>query len=161
MAQSVFLLGNRSMPALGEAEGLYRKALELDPQNADALIGVGAVLASRMFNFRYVLGWNQDQIRETSEQAIAFLDRGLHLRADSAIVHSYKGLVFGAGLRWREAMQEYGIAHSLDSNFIPIYNNTANAWIALGEPEKALRRSSETMRRTPIEPHLGSANLAL
>lgn len=160
-AQSVFLLGNRSMPALDEAEGLYRKALELDPQNADALIGVGAVLASRMFNFRYVLGLNQDQISETSQEAIAFLDKGLRLRLDSAIAHSYKGLAYGAGLRWREAMQEYEIGHSLDSNFIPIYNNTANAWIALGEPEKAMPQIAEAMRRSPIDPQLGISNLVL
>ena len=91
-AQSAFLLGNRSMAALDKAEGFYRKALELDLENADAVIGLGAVLASRMFNFRYVLGLTQDQISETSATAIALLDNGLRLRPGSALAHSYKGL---------------------------------------------------------------------
>src|SRR5262249_6755155 len=133
-AQSVFLLGNRMIPALNEAEVLYRKAIELDPENPDALIGVGAVLATRMFNFRYVLGLTQEQISDTNAAAIAFLDQGLRLRPASTLAHSSKGLAYGAGLRWREAMQEYEVAHSLDPNFTPIYNNMANAWSALGEP---------------------------
>jgi len=58
-------------------------------------------------------------------------------------------------------MQEYEIAHSLDSHFIPIYNNTANAWIALGEPEKAMPQISEAMRRSPVDPQLGISNLVL
>jgi TolB-like protein/Tfp pilus assembly protein PilF len=159
-AESVFLLGNRMMPALNEAEGLYRRALELEPENPDALIGLGAVFATRMFNFRYVLGMTQEQISETNATAIAFLDRGLRLRPDSPIAHSYKGLAYGAGLRWREAMQEYDIAHSLDPNFTPIYNNTANAWSALGEPLKALPQIAEAVRRSPIDPQLGIWHLS-
>jgi TolB-like protein/Tfp pilus assembly protein PilF len=160
-AQSVFLLGNRMMPALNEAEGLYRKALELEPENGDALIGLGAVLATRMFNFRYVLGLTQEQISETNAAALALLDQGLQFRPNSPIAHSYKGLAYGAGLRWREAMQEYDIAHALDPNFTPIYNNTANARSALGEPMKALPQIAEAVRRSPIDPQLGIWNLTL
>jgi len=133
-AQSAFLLGNRSMAALDEAEGFYRKVLELDPENADAVIGVGAVLASRVFNFRYVLGLTQDQINETSAAAIALLDNGLRLRPGSALAHSYKGLAYGAALRWREATQEDDLALSLDPNLTSAYNNKANAFSALGQP---------------------------
>jgi len=160
-AQAAFLLGNRSMAALDEAEGLYRKALELDPENTDALIGVGAVLASRMFNFRYVLGLTQDQISETSASAIAFLDNGLRQRPASALAHSYKGLVYGAGLRWREAMQEDDFALSLDPNLTPAYNNKANAFSALGQPDKALLQIGEAVRRSPLDPQLGIWNLVL
>ena len=160
-AQSAFLLGNRSMAALDEAEGFYRKVLELDPENADAVIGVGAVLASRVFNFRYVLGLTQDQINETSAAAIALLDNGLRLRPGSALAHSYKGLVYGAGLRWREAMQEDDLALSLDPNLTPAYNNKANAFNALGQPEKALPQIGEAVRRSPLDPQLGIWNLVL
>jgi TolB-like protein len=160
-AQSAFLLGNRSMAALDEAEGFYRKALDLDPENADALIGVGAVLASRMFNFRYVLGLTQDQISVTSATAIAFLDNGLRLRPGSALAHSYKGLAYGAALRWREAMQEDDLALTLDPNLTPAYNNKANAFNALGQPEKALPQIGEAVRRSPLDPQLGIWNLVL
>jgi TolB-like protein len=89
-AQSAFLLGNRMMPALAEAEGLYREAVGLDHENADALIGMGSVIATRMFNFRYVLGLTEDQIAEASAAAMTFLDKGLRLRPDSALAHSKK-----------------------------------------------------------------------
>ena len=160
-AQSAFLLGDRMMPALAEAEGFYREALDLDPENADALIGMGSVFATRMFNFRYVLGLTEDQIGETSAAAMAFLDKGLRLRPDSALAHSSKGLVHGVGLRWREAMQEYDIAHSLDPNFTPIYNNRANAWSALGEPDKAMPQIAEAFKRSPLDPQLGIWYLSL
>jgi len=160
-ARSAFFLGTRSMPELAEAEDLYRRALELDPENADALIGVGAVLASRMFNFRYVLDLSQDEIVQTNAAAIAMLDKGLRLKPDSAIAHSYKGLAFGAGLHWQEALQEYDIAHSLDPNFIAIYNNKANAWNALGDPVKAIPLIGEAIRRSPLDPQLGISNLVL
>jgi adenylate cyclase len=160
-AQSAFLLGNRSMAALDKAEGFYRKTLELDLENADAVIGLGAVLASRMFNFRYVLGLTQDQISETSATAIALLDNGLRLRPGSALAHSYKGLAYGAGLRWREAMQEDDLALSLDPNLTPAYNNRANAFSALGQPERALPQIGEAIRRSPLDPQLGIWNLVL
>src|SRR5262249_53605879 len=111
---SAFLLGNRMMESLAEAESLYRKALDLDPDNAAALIGIGSVLATRMFNFRYILGLTDHQISEMTAAAMAFLDAGLLLQPDSALAHSSKGLTHGAGMRWREAMQEYEIARSID-----------------------------------------------
>jgi adenylate cyclase len=160
-AQSVFLLGNRMMRALDEAEGFYRKALELDPNNPDALIGVGAVIATRLFNFRSVLGLNRDQISDASAAAIESLNNGLRLQPASALAHSYKGLAYGADLRWQEAMQEYDIAHSLDANFTPIYNNRANAWSALGQPEKAIPEIVEALRRSPLDPQLGIWYLSL
>jgi TolB-like protein/Tfp pilus assembly protein PilF len=160
-AQSAFLLGNRMMPALEEAEGFYRGALDLDPDNADAMIGMGAVLATRLFNFRYVLGLTRNQVSEMSAAAMTFLDKGLRLRPDSALAHSSKGLTYGVGLRWREAMQEYDIAHSLDPNFTAIYNNRANAWSALGQPEKAIPQIDEAIRRSPLDPQLGIWNLSL
>jgi len=58
-------------------------------------------------------------------------------------------------------MQEYDIAHSLDSNLVSIYNNTANAWNALGEPEKAIPQIDEAIRRSPLDPQLGISNLVL
>jgi TolB-like protein len=160
-AQSAFLLGNRMMASLAEAESLYRKALDLDPDNAAALIGVGSVLATRMFNFRYILGLTDDQISETSAAAMAFLDTGLRLQPDSALAHSSKGLVHGTGMRWREAMQEYELARSIDANFTPIYNNKANAWSALGEPEKAMPEIAEAFKRSPLDPQLGIWHLSL
>jgi adenylate cyclase len=160
-AQSKFLLGNRSMAALNEAEGLYGKALELDPENVDALIGRGAVLATRMFNFRYILGLTEDQISETCAAANVFLDAGLRLRPGSALAHSYKGLAYGAGLRWHEAMQEDDVALSLDPNLTPAYNNRANAFSALGQPERALVEIGEAIRRSPLDPQLGIWNLVL
>ena len=52
-------------------------------------------------------------------------------------------------------MQEYDIAHSLDPNFTPIYNNRANAWSALGEPDKAMPQIAEAFKRSPLDPQLG------
>jgi adenylate cyclase len=160
-AQSVFLLGNRMMQPLDEAEGLYRRALELDPENADAQIGLGAVLATRLFNFRYVQGLSQEQIEQAAADAIVYLNTGLRLQPASAVAHSYRGLAYAAALRWREAMQEYDVAQSLDKNFTPIYNNKANAWSALGEPEKSLPQIAEAFRRSPIDPQLGIWNIVL
>ena len=104
---------------------------------------------------------SDDQINETSAAAMALLDTGLRLQPDSALAHSSKGLVHGASMRWREAMQEYELARSIDPNFTPIYNNKANAWSALGEPEKAMPEIAEAFKRSPLDPQLGIWHLSL
>ena len=157
---AAFFLGDRTMANFNAAEPYYRKALALDPANPDALIGLGAVLAGRLFNFGQYHATEQ-QLREEISEVRALLDRGLEKRPNSAAGHQAKGITFGLEQRFSEAFSEFEIAHSLDPSS-PLFSlNLGNVLACLGKPEKALPVFEEAITRSPRDPSMGMLQSSL
>lgn len=154
-AQAEFLLNNRSLDSLAAAESLYRQALELQPNNSDALIGLGNLQAVRLSLYRFRLKMTPDQLAAAVADARDFLDRGLILNPGSAIAHNGKGRLYSVERKPTESLREHEMARSLDPNYAVNYHNLGAVELSLGEPQKALAYLEEAIQRSPRDPAIG------
>jgi TolB-like protein/class 3 adenylate cyclase len=151
---AAFHLGDRTKAALDGAEPFFRRALALEADNPDAMIGLGATMTGRIQNFG-IYYHSRDELHEEINTARTLLNQGLSLRPYSAVGRNAKGVLFASEQRWREALQECEVAHSLDPSSA-LYCNTVGVPItALGDPEKALPYFHEGIKRSPRDPIMG------
>jgi adenylate cyclase len=147
-------LGDRSKAAFDAAEPYYRAALALEPTNPDANIGLGCVIAGRLFNVdRYSL--SIEALKHRVGEAHKFLDLGLSQRPEAAMAHSARCILYAVVHRWREALSACELAHSLDGSSSLYLINIANCRTALGDPESSLEYLEKGLRRSPRDPNIG------
>lgn len=157
---AAFFLGDRTLENFRTAEPYYRQALAIDPNHSDALIGLGAVIAGRLFNFGlYEL--SSEQLRNQIAEANGLLDRGLTAKPNSAAAHAAKGILLACQQRWREALPFISTAHSLDPSSALFALNLGNTLSSLGRPAEAVVRFHEGIRRSPRDPSMGLLQLSL
>lgn len=154
-AQAAFLLGTRSLKALNEAEPLYREALLIDPNNSDAMIGLGYLLAVRLVVFRNAQHMTKEQVVALTAEARGLLEKAAKIQPNSALIHNALGRLYSVEGRQHESLEEHEIARSLDPNFAVNYHNLALVLIALGRPQKAIEYLQEAIRRSPRDPFMG------
>lgn len=154
-AQAEFLLNNRTIKSLEVAESLYRQALALEPKNADALTGLGNLLAVRLSLHRFNLKMTSDQLTAAVAEARDILDRGLLLNPRSAQAHNGKGRLYSVERKPTESLREHEMARSLDPNYAVNYHNLGAVSLSLGQPEKALEYLQEAVSRSPRDPAMG------
>jgi tetratricopeptide (TPR) repeat protein len=101
LAQALFVRANALgiLEKLDEAEADIRKAVELEPGNAQYHFGLG--------NF-YLLA------KSEYEQAIAEYDKAIELKPDFALAYFSRGYVFEAQRKFAEALASYKKASELD-----------------------------------------------
>jgi tetratricopeptide (TPR) repeat protein len=107
---------------LGEAETLYRRTLDSEPDNFDALHLYGVLKHQR--------GNHVD--------ALNFIARALKTNARSAAAHSHYGAVLAILGRTEDALKSYDRAIALKPDFAEALNNRGNALRALNRPREAL-----------------------
>jgi adenylate cyclase len=150
-----------------EAEDLFRRALEIDPQSSDAMLGIAAAAILRIKNFMRsgaaFAEIRQAQLREADQ----LIDKAAQA-APKWLWHNVRGLRYSLDGRFAQAAQEYETALSLNQNYAAAYGNLAGAYLQLGEPEKIPDLMNEALRRSPIDnnrgfwfPILGQAELLL
>ena len=105
-----------------EAEANYRKALELDPNHLDALVGF-ARLEDRHGNF---------------EAAIKYYQRAIRKHPKDASVHNDLGLCYHRHGKLTEATRELKRAVDLDGESKLYRNNLAAAYVEQGKNKEAL-----------------------
>ena len=113
---------------LGEAEALYRRVLEADPDQPDAL---------------HYLGVLSHQVGR-SDEAIDKIKRSLELVPDNAPAHNNLGNIYKELGRFEEARERYERVISLRPDSADSYNNLATVFRTLEmfpEAEKACRRA--------------------
>lgn len=160
-AQAEFLLNNRTIKSLEVAESLYRQALEIDPKNADALTGLGNLLAVRLSLHRFSLKMTSEQLTAAIAEAREILDRGLLLNPRSAQAHNGKGRLYSVERKPSESLREHEMARSLDPNYAVNYHNLGAVSLSLGQPEKALEYLNEAVLRSPRDPAMGIIQMHL
>jgi predicted TPR repeat methyltransferase len=116
----------------GAAADMYRRILEVAPENADAL------------HFSGVLAHQQAR----SEQAVALIERSLELEPERADWHSNLGIVLQDRLELDDAIAAYQHAIALDPSHANAHNNLGVVLRAQGRLEEA-----ETAYRTAIRLH--------
>lgn len=153
-------LGDRSKAAFDAAEPYYRAALAIEPTNPDANIGLGCVIAGRLFNVeRYSLSTEELKLRVN--EAHKLLDAGLSQKPQAAMAHSARCILFAVVHRWREALSACELAHSLDGSSSLYLINIANCRTALGDPQSSIEYLEKGLRRSPRDPNIGILYSAL
>ncbi len=118
---------------LGEAERLYLATLAAEPQNADALALLGALL---------------DQ-KGDAAQAIGYIQHALRLDPQAALFHFYLGNAFMSSGDLGQAAASFREAIALQPNMPEAHYNLGNALRAMGAWEEAERAYAKTLQLAP------------
>ena len=144
-----------------QAKALFDSALQLDPDNLEAMIGKAACLANDA-----AFGWSVSGT-EDRKQAIDLIDRVLSKSSGSAKAHLVKGhvLIFGHP---EEALAEDEAALEINPNFHPAYASKGFALMLSGRAREAIPPIQLALRISPKDPfayfwhwHLCQAHLHL
>ena len=131
--------------ANAQARQMFEKALELDPQYAEAY----AFLGSTYFR-EWSLQWSQDS--QALEQALALAQRAVAVDDSLAQAHVTLGTVYLWKKQYDQAIAEAERAIALDSNFAEAYTWLGEALRRVGRPEEALGLIEKAMRLNPHYP---------
>ncbi|MBR1133243.1 tetratricopeptide repeat protein [Bradyrhizobium iriomotense] len=128
-----------------QAMDLFDRALRLDPDNVDAMIGKARCLAAGVNN-----QWSASVV-EDRKQAIDLVDRVLSKNSASASAHTTKGsiLLFGDP---EGALAEYDAALEIDQNNPAVYAAKAIALIVSGRAREAFSPAQLALRLSPRDP---------
>lgn len=156
--------------ALGQAEQLYRKILQADPTNGEALNLLGMIfLHSRrvvdaLGCLRQALRFRpQDpdisynlgvvcQVLNKQDEAASHLREALRLRPNFAAAHNDLGNVLTRHGKWAEAVDHFRKAIGLQPDFGGFYLNLADALQNLGNLEEAAECLRQCLARLPQFP---------
>ena len=136
--------------SLAVATDDYNKALQLDPNNEQALYGKAAVEIIGLLD----LGIGRERFGEILKQAEAELDRAIDLQPNDVGAHIMKGVLAEATGRNDLWLAEINAALVLDRNFAGAYAEKASYLIAQGRAAEALDPAAKALRLDPQSPSL-------
>jgi TolB-like protein len=128
---------------LDKARLHYDRALELDPDNVDALV------AHAQIDLHFVTGWLSEDRRERLLFAEANVDKALKLRPDSAAAHYTLGAVRMLGNRAVQGIAECERALAIDRNFAAAHGSIGFAKYLAGRSEETEAHILEALRISP------------
>ena len=130
---------------LGEAEGIYRQILAVQPQHADAL---------------HLLGVIAHQVGR-DDVAVEIILTAIALVPTTAMFHSNLGEVYRKLGRQEDAIIAYRRAVELQPDFAEAHNNLGNALREKGRPDEAIASCRRALELRPGHPeshnNLGNA----
>ena len=133
----------RTVAILDKARLHYDRALELDPDNVDALI-------ARAWNdLTFIGGWLSEDRRERLLSAETYIDKALKLRPDSAPAHCALGALRMYGNRAVQGIAECERALTIDPNFASAHAYIGMAKVMLGRNEETEAHILEALRISP------------
>ena len=131
------------------ARAFFEEALQIDPDDADALAG-------EAFTYRAenVYGWTNPGTNYEA-RIFGFADRAIALAPDNMLAYWAKASYLVISRRWNEALgiAEAGLA--INPNFAPLYSTKGVAENSLGRTEAARSDLQTAMRLSPRDPGSG------
>jgi TolB-like protein/Tfp pilus assembly protein PilF len=137
------------MNVVAEALGLFEQALNLDPDNVDALVGAAA--AER---FNHVNAGKQstpEQIARIEER----LGKAIRLDPTNARAYTVRGMLYVVTKRTREALQAARNAVNLNPNYASAYAQLAQNQMAPEEWSQSIANIDQAIKLSPRDPELG------
>jgi protein O-GlcNAc transferase len=127
-----------------EAEGIFRRILEIEPRHFDSLHCLG-VVCSQLGN---------------QVEALLHIDGALRIDTRSADVHNSRGNVLAALKRFEEALASFETAIVLDPRSAMAFGNRGNAQQELGQFEAAVASHDQAIALDPedAEAYYGRGN---
>ncbi|MGA9850274.1 MAG: tetratricopeptide repeat protein, partial [Roseiarcus sp.] len=132
-----------SPESLGKAHGFFERAVELDPDNIHALVGVAAVEAAVAVSFM------TDDPESLLIAAEARLTKALAARPNNAAAHLFMGVVLRASDRPQRSIEELELALAIDPNSALARALIGYALCSMGRSEEAEAHVLEALRLSP------------
>ena len=126
------------------ARGYFERALALDPNNLDALLGVGRVDYS--VGAALLSDDREARLAAAAETAIA---KVLSLRPNDALAHEIMGGILIETKRADQGVAEFERALALDPNLATAHGFIGLAKIFVGHPEETGAHENEALRLSP------------
>jgi adenylate cyclase len=134
---------------------LYERALELDPQSADAQSLLARTLAVR------AMGGETDTAAADLVRADELANRVLAVSWRSPLAHYAKAHVLSAQGRPHEAIPEYETAIALNRNWVFAYVALGACKLLTGSIEDAIPLAEQAIRLSPRDPNIFSSYLQI
>jgi adenylate cyclase len=131
--------------ANAQARQMFEKAFTLDPQYADAYVGV-----SGTYYQAWIWHWSTDSL--TLERALAMAQKAVALDDSLPGAHSLLSLVYELKQQYDQAIAEGVRAITLDPNNANSYAAQAEVLSFAGRPEEALKSVEQAIRLNPHYP---------
>jgi Tfp pilus assembly protein PilF len=128
---------------LGAVRASFEQALEIDPQNADAMVG-----SAHTYLFEYWFGWT-DPETDYDAKILGQVDRSIALARDNAWAYSVKSVYLNISLRPSDALRVANAGLALDSNYALLFAWRATAETYLGQFEQAKLDVQQAMSLSP------------
>jgi tetratricopeptide (TPR) repeat protein len=132
-----------------EARALYDRALQIDPNDADALAGSAGTYLND-----YLFGWG-DPGTDYEAKVLGQANRAIALDHDNVRAYMAKAGYLGLSRRFSEALGVTDAGLGVNPNFVPLYVPRTSAENSLGRYEQAKADAQRAMRLSPRDPYLG------
>ncbi len=111
----------------------YRRAIELNPEHAEAMAGLAEAL------------------RETGRvrEALPYARRAVELKPQSWQAHNGLGICLARNAEPAAAIEHFRKALELNAGYAPAYNNLGSALLALGNPQAAIDAYKKSIELNP------------
>jgi adenylate cyclase len=128
---------------------LFERALEIDPKDADALVG-----SANTYLFEYSYGWT-DPETDYDAKILGQADRSIGLSRNHAWAFAVKSVYLNVTLRPNDALRVANAGLALDSNYALLFAGRASAETYLGQFDQAKTDLQQAMRLSSRDPRIG------
>jgi adenylate cyclase len=143
-----------SKDTLNEARALFAQALQIDPNDADALAG-----EARCYDIEHFDYANPDT--DYDAKVIGQADRAIALAPNTMDAHWVKSSYLSTTRRFDEAVRAADAGLAINPNYAPLYGPRSTANAALGRFEHAKSDAQLEIRLSPRDPLIGLSHIRL
>jgi adenylate cyclase len=156
---NLFLRGMAQPPkehrdSSNEARGLFDRALQIDPNDADALAGSASI-----YLLAYFLGWGGDPDTDYEAKVLGQANRAIALAPDNLRAYLVKADYLSLSRRYNEALGVTDAGLAINPNDVLLLEPRTTAENSLGRFEQAKADAQRAMRLSPRGPELALFHL--
>jgi tetratricopeptide (TPR) repeat protein len=140
----------QTVAILDKARLHYDRALELDADNVDALVGRAWI------DLSFAGSWLSEDRRELLHSAEGYISKALKLRPDSAVAHCALGVLLIQSNRAAQGIAECGRALAIDRNFAAAHGSIGMAKYFAGRSEETEAHILDALRVSPRDSYAWS-----
>jgi adenylate cyclase len=133
-----------------EARVLFDRALQIDPNDADALAG-----SALTYYTDYFFGWG-DSTADYEAKVLGQADKAIVLAPNNTRAYYVKSAYLSLSHRPREALGAAEAGLAINPNFVPLFLPKSIAENSLGRFDQAKADAQQAMRLSPRDPYVGS-----
>ena len=138
-----------------EAQRAFERALEIDPDSADANIGIASMIITNITE-----GWSSS-VKQDQARAEQLLLEALGRDVNKSTGHWAMGILRRTQDRLTEAKMEFETAIALDRNNTLAIVQLGQTLMRLGQPEAGIRHIEKSIRLDPRYPNVAILEWAL